>query len=134
MGKCAAKSHTGRSPVLPGGSSKPGAPLRAQPARVPPGEIIAVEHIRRMRGGSQAHLLRCSDGHYYVVKFPNNPQGARTLACNFLGTLLAIHLDLPVQAPQIIQVPEALIRNTSELVIESASGNTPCAAGKCFGS
>src|SRR5690348_11952565 len=112
MGKCAAKSSADRSPLLPGESSKPGALLRAQLARVPPGEIIAVEHIRRMRGGSQSHLLRCSDGHYYVVKFPNNPQGARTLACDLLGTLLAIHLDLPVQPPEIIEVPEVLIRNT----------------------
>jgi hypothetical protein len=31
----------------------------------------AVQHIRRMRGGAQAHLMRCSDGHFYVVKFRN---------------------------------------------------------------
>src|ERR1700721_107528 len=42
--------------------------------------VVAVEYVRRMRGGSQAHLLRCSDGEYYVVKFQNNPKGTRILA------------------------------------------------------
>ena len=40
----------------------------------------ALEHIRRMRGGAQAHLMRCSDSFYYVVKFQNNPQHVRILA------------------------------------------------------
>jgi hypothetical protein len=33
--------------------------------------LYAFQHIRRMRGGSQAHLLRASDGSYYVTKFQN---------------------------------------------------------------
>src|SRR5690349_24024958 len=57
-----------------------------------PCQVSAVEHIRRMAGGSQSHLLRCSDGEYYVVKFPNNPQGMRTHACDLLGTLLATEI------------------------------------------
>ena len=31
--------------------------------------LRAIEQIRRMRGGAQAHLMRCSDESYYVVKF-----------------------------------------------------------------
>ena len=31
--------------------------------------IQAVQHIRRMRGGAQSHLMRCADGNFYVVKF-----------------------------------------------------------------
>jgi len=31
----------------------------------------AVQHIRRMRGGAQSHLMRCADSNYYVVKFQN---------------------------------------------------------------
>jgi hypothetical protein len=34
---------------------------------------LAVEHVRRMRGGAQAHLMRCDDEAYYVVKFQDNP-------------------------------------------------------------
>src|SRR5260370_16782025 len=41
--------------------------------------LYAVEEVRRMRGGSQAHLMRCSDGNYYVVKFQNNPHHSPTL-------------------------------------------------------
>jgi hypothetical protein len=33
----------------------------------------ALEQIRRMRGGAQSDLMRCSDGNYYVVKFQNKP-------------------------------------------------------------
>ena len=36
--------------------------------------VEAVQHVRRMRGGAQGHLMRCSDGQFYVVKFRNNPQ------------------------------------------------------------
>jgi len=33
--------------------------------------ISAVEHLRPFRGGAQAHLLRASDGNWYVTKFQN---------------------------------------------------------------
>ena len=50
--------------------------------------IQAVQHVRRMRGGAQSHLMRCADGHHYVVKFPNNPQHPRVLVNDWLGTRL----------------------------------------------
>ncbi len=50
--------------------------------------ISAVQHIRKMRGGSQAHLLRASDNHFYVTKFQNNPQDIRILANEYLATKL----------------------------------------------
>ena len=50
---------------------------------------LAVEHVRRMRGGAQAHLMRCDDDGYYIVKFQNNPQHLRILANEMLGTLRA---------------------------------------------
>jgi len=53
------------------------------------------EQIRRMRGGAQSHLMRCSDGNYYVVKFQNNPQHRRILVNELLGTNLAKRLGLP---------------------------------------
>ena len=48
--------------------------------------IAAVQHVRRMRGGAQSHLMRCSDGHFYVVKFQNNPQHRRVLANEMFAT------------------------------------------------
>jgi 3-methyladenine DNA glycosylase AlkC len=41
--------------------------------------ISAVQHLRRLRGGSQSHLLRASDG---------NPQHIRVLANEMLATRL----------------------------------------------
>ena len=32
--------------------------------------------------------MRCSDGHFYVVKFRNNPQHLRVLANEMLGAML----------------------------------------------
>ena len=55
---------------------------------------LALEQIRRMRGGAQAQLMRCADGGYYVVKFQNNPQGLRVLVNELLATRLAARLGL----------------------------------------
>jgi HipA-like kinase len=97
--------------------------------------LHALEHIRRMRGGSQPHLMRCSDRHYYVVKFQNNPQDRRVLVNELLGTLLARRLGLPAAAPAVVYVPYELVRLTDELRIEyPRSLRGLCQAGPQFGS
>ncbi len=94
----------------------------------------ALEQIRRMRGGAQSHLMRCSDGHYYVVKFQNNPQHRRVLVNELLGTRLAARLGLPTTPVAIVEVPEELIRLTPDLAMEHPRHRTPCAPGPQFGS
>jgi len=42
--------------------------------------ISAIQHLRPLLGGAQAHLLRASDRACYVTKFQNNPQHIRVLA------------------------------------------------------
>jgi hypothetical protein len=96
--------------------------------------ILAVQHVRRMRGGAQSHLLRCFDGYSYVVKFQNNPQGARTLVNEMLGNELAQRLGLPVPQIALVNVCEALICETDEMTIQLEHGNVPCKYGLCFGS
>jgi len=96
--------------------------------------VTALEQIRRMRGGSQAHLMRCSDQGYYVVKFQNNPQHRRILANEFLATRLAEQLGLPTTPVAIVNVSEELIRWTEDLAIELPRRRVPCAAGLQFGS
>jgi hypothetical protein len=95
---------------------------------------LAVEHVRRMRGGAQAHLMRCDDGGYYIVKFKNNPQHLRILANEMLATRLAARLGLCVPQVEVIEVRPELIAYTSELVVQLGIGRTPCSAGKQFGS
>jgi hypothetical protein len=96
--------------------------------------IKALEQIRRMRGGAQSHLMRCSDENYYVVKFQNNPQHRRILVNELLGTRLASRLGLPTAPVGVVEVGAELIRLTPELCIELPRSRTPCAAGLQFGS
>lgn len=87
-----------------------------------------------MRGGAQSHLMRCSDGHYYVVKFQNNPQHQRILVNELLGTKLAARLGLPTTPAAIVEVSEDLIRLTPELAIEMPRARIPCRPGLQFAS
>lgn len=95
---------------------------------------LAVEHVRRMRGGAQAHLMRCDDGGYYIVKFKNNPQHLRILANEMLATRLAARMGLCVPQIDVVEVRPELISYSSDLVIQLGLGRKPCAEGKQFGS
>ena len=55
--------------------------------------LTAVRHVRKMRGGAQAHLLEADDGKWYVVKFRNNPQHRRVLVNEVLGCQSGKHED-----------------------------------------
>ena len=94
----------------------------------------AVEHLRRLRGGAQSHLMRCEDGYYYVVKFQNNPQGVRILANEMLAAKLGRSLGLPVSEPEVVEVGEWLVQHTPDLYIQSGSEQIRCASGFQFGS
>lgn len=96
--------------------------------------LRALEQIRRMRGGAQSHLMRCSDEQYYVVKFQNNPQHRRVLVNELLGTKLAARLGLPTTPATVVEVGEELIRLTPELSMELARERIPCQAGPQFAS
>ncbi|HEV8383930.1 MAG TPA: HipA family kinase [Candidatus Acidoferrales bacterium] len=99
---------------------------------------LAVEHIRRMRGGAQSHLMRCrgADGRdeYYVVKFQNNPQHPRILVNELLASRLAARLGLPTPCGAVIEVGKKLIDLTTELAMQIGTGRIPCRPGFQFGS
>jgi HipA-like kinase len=94
----------------------------------------AVQHIRRMRGGAQSHLMRCADGHYYVVKFQNNPQHTRVWVNDWLGTRLAEMIGLPVPVADVVEVDPWLIDHSPQLRIELCGRQTLIPAGPSFGS
>jgi hypothetical protein len=96
--------------------------------------VLAVEHIRRMRGGAQSHLMRCDDEGYYVVKFQNNPQHIRVLANEMLATRIAGCLGLRVPQIEVVEVRRDLIELSAELVMQLGIGRTACRAGRQFGS
>jgi hypothetical protein len=91
--------------------------------------LYAQQHIRRMRGGSQSHLMQASDGGYWIVKFQNNPQHIRVLANEFLASRIGRCLGLPIPEVQVIEVSDWLIQNTPELCVDCAGLKTRCCSG-----
>src|SRR5262245_45331280 len=91
--------------------------------------IYAVQHIRKMRGGAQAHLLRASNDGFYVTKFLNNPQHPRILLNEYLATRIGQSLELPMPEVRIIEVSKWLIQNSPGLTIDVGTGSVPCASG-----
>lgn len=77
--------------------------------------------------------MRADDGHFYVVKFQNNPQHLRVLANELLATRLAESIGLPVPVTEIIEVREWLVENTQELHMDLAGLSSRCKPGLQFG-
>lgn len=96
--------------------------------------VLAVQHIRRMRGGAQGHLMLAADGNAYVVKFQNNPQHLKVLANELMATKLAAAIGLAAPACDVVEVTDWLINNTSELDLDMGSRRERCKPGLCFGS
>ena len=96
--------------------------------------ISAIQHLRPLRGGAQAHLLRASDGACYVTKFQNNPQHIRVLANEMLATNLGLALGLQMPRVEVIEVSDWLIEHTEGLRMELGGSKIPCRSGKQLGS
>jgi hypothetical protein len=96
--------------------------------------VLAVQQIRRMRGGAQGQLMLGADGHIYVVKFQNNPQHRRVLANEFLASRLATAAGLTVPHVELVEVSPWLIENTPDLEIDLGRTRERCQPGLQFGS
>ncbi len=79
--------------------------------------VVAVQGIRRMRGGAQSQLMLGADGKLWVVKFKNNPQHLRVLANELIATKLAEAVGLSVPQSDVVEVSEWLVRNSPEMVV-----------------
>jgi hypothetical protein len=91
--------------------------------------------LRRMRGGSQSHLVEGDDGHFYVAKFLGNPQGNRTLINEWVGDCLLRKLGACTPAMRILRLSEAT-QNTFKDTLCFSVGNRkiPVEAGLHLGS
>jgi len=96
--------------------------------------ILAVQHIRRMRGGAQGHLMLGADGNAWVVKFQNNPQHTRVLANELLASRLALAAGLTAPQAELVEVSPWLIEHTPELEIDFGRSHEKCRPGLQFGS
>jgi len=84
--------------------------------------VLAVQAIRKMRGGAQSQLMLGADGKLWVVKFQNNPQHVRVLANELIATRMAQVVGLTVPSTDVVEVTKWLIANTSGMHIEMSRG------------
>ena len=66
-------------------------------------EIIEIKN-RLSNGVTIPYVVWCSDGKSYVVKFPGNPQGKRTLVNEYVSSRICQILELPIMDFQLINV------------------------------
>jgi hypothetical protein len=96
--------------------------------------VTAITWLRPMRGGSQTHLIKASDGHHYVVKLTNNPQGLRTLINEWISQRILTHLRIPCPEVEIIDLPQPFIEANPKLGILRNQIVQPPPSGWHFGS
>ncbi len=96
--------------------------------------IQATRHIRKMRGGAQGHLLAASDGHYYVTKAVNNPQGKRILVNEWLASVFLEHLQIAAPPAALIEVTPEFLEENPQLTMRLGERAIPFETGWCYGS
>lgn len=97
--------------------------------------VLAVQAIRRMRGGAQSQLMLGSDGRLWVVKFQNNPQHLRVLANELIATRLAEAVGLTVPVSDVVEVTDWLVENSPAMQLDLPRGQRErYTAGLQFGS
>jgi hypothetical protein len=97
-------------------------------------KIEARTFVRKLRGGTQAHLLKASDGCHYVVKFKSNPQGRRTLINELIASALLRHLQLPSPRTALVHLSSDFLAENPEVHIQLASRRAAVEEGWHFGS
>src|SRR5581483_11366467 len=96
--------------------------------------IRARKLIRKMRGGAQAHLIEADDGHFYVVKFVNNPQHRRILINEWLACAFLRYLQIHVPDTAVIELTDDFISTNPDLYITLGNKRGAVAPGLHFGS
>src|SRR5580700_886159 len=96
--------------------------------------LTAIRHVRKMRGGAQAHLLEADDGNWYVVKFRNNPQHHRVLVNELLAATFLEYLKITAPESAIIQLTPQFLAANSEIHLRAGTQRTEVEPGWHFGS
>lgn len=87
-----------------------------------------------MRGGAQAHLLEADDGHYYVVKFKNNPQHRRILINELVAAVFLRYLRIMTPETAILHLSEEFLGDNPEIHVRLGNRREPVEPGWHFGS
>jgi len=87
-----------------------------------------------MRGGAQAHLVEAGDGHYYVVKFVNNPQHRRILVNEWLASSVFNYLKIPTPDHAVVEFSSEFLEANPEIGIQLGARQMPVEPGPHYGS
>jgi hypothetical protein len=87
-----------------------------------------------MRGGAQSHLLEADDGHWYVVKFRNNPQHQRVLVNEQLAAAFLGYLKIAAPETAVIQVGAAFLAANPDVHLTLGTRRIEIEPGWHFGS
>jgi hypothetical protein len=99
-----------------------------------PKSLVARRLVRKMRGGSQAHLLEVSNGHSYVVKFENNPQHRRILVNEWIAARFLSYVGLSAPEVAMILVTEEFLAANPEVYMQAGNTRFAPTVGWHFGS
>jgi len=87
-----------------------------------------------MRGGAQAHLLEADDGHFYVVKFRNNPQHRRILVNEWISAVFLRYLQISAPETAIVELTAEFLEAHPEVHIQLGTRQVQVESGWHFGS
>ena len=87
-----------------------------------------------MRGGAQAQLVEATDGHFYVVKFLNNPQHRRVLVNEWIASFLLDYLQLNTAKTAIVDIDPDFIAANPEMNLQLHKTSVAPVPGWHFGS
>jgi hypothetical protein len=96
--------------------------------------LNAARHIRRLRGGAQAHLLQAEDEQHYVVKFRNNPQHRRILINEAIASVLLRYLQLSAPEVVVVSLSNEFLAANPELAFQFGTRRVAVEPGWHFGS
>ena len=100
----------------------------------PPPAPVRIKSVRRrMRGGSQAHLVECWDGTLYVAKFAGNPQGTRTLINEWICYRLLQRIGVCTPDLQVLELTDETVQRTPDFHFTTRT-TIPIATGLHLGS
>jgi len=87
-----------------------------------------------MRGGAQSWLLEADDGHWYVVKFRNNPQHRRILVNEMLASRLLGYLKIAAPETALVRVGEDFLAANPDVHLTLGTRRMDVEPGWHFGS
>lgn len=96
--------------------------------------VRAMRFIRKMRGGSQAHLVEADDGHCYVVKFLNNPQHRRILINEWVAAGLLNYLRFSTPNVAVVEISADFLAEYPEVYLQYGTHRRAVEPGQHLGS